>query len=256
MGVLASGLSLAQAGLARSQSPALTDFLEPGTVSDVLSGDSFVLEDGRQVRLAGIEAPRAAQGEASAQPLSQLARINLQELIRGKTVKFVDPAPDRFGRLRAHVLWGREQNWLQGELLGTGMARVRTWNDDQARAEQMLTTEHTARAAKIGLWARAFYAVRDPEAVSAAVGSYQIVEGEVVDASITKKMVYLNFGTDWRRDFTAQADKKTAKLFAKAGINMAGLSGAMIRVRGTIRYRNGPMLWLNHPAQLEVLAGS
>ncbi len=256
MGVLTSGLGLTHAGLARSQSPASIDFLEPGTVADVLSGDSFVLEDGRQVRLAGIEAPRAAQGEASAQPLSQQAKINLQGLLRGKRVSFVNPAPDRFGRLRAHVLWGQEQNWLQGELLETGMARVRTWNDDHARAKQMLATEHAARATKTGIWAKAFYAVRDPEAVSAAVGSYQIVEGEVVDASITKKMIYLNFGTDWRRDFTAQADKKTAKLFARAGINMAGLSGAKVRVRGTIRYRNGPMLWLNHPAQLEMLAGS
>ncbi|VAV90838.1 hypothetical protein MNBD_ALPHA06-667 [hydrothermal vent metagenome] len=234
----------------------LAEFVANGRVLDVLSGDRFVLEDGRKVRLAGIEAPRMAFADAAAQPLFATAKTYLQNLLIGKEVIFSDPAPDRFGRLRAHVLLQDGQIWVQGQMLAQGLARVRTWNDDQKRAGEMLALENTARSQKTGIWARGFYAVRSPDAVRAATGSYQIIAGEVVDASQSKKMIYLNFGSDWRRDFTAQTTKKTAKIFAKSGIVLAGLSGANIRVRGTIKYNNGPMLWLNHPAQLEILENS
>ena len=39
-----------------------------GTVRAVLDGRSFVLTDGREVRLAGIETPEAEQGRAGENP--------------------------------------------------------------------------------------------------------------------------------------------------------------------------------------------
>jgi len=249
----AGGLLLSSNGMAQELDD--VDVLRPGRVTEVFSGDHFALEDGRRVRLAGIEAPRQAVGDTVAQPLSALAKATMEELVQDQQVAFTDPAPDRFGRLRAHVHVGPTQLWLQQAMLVAGLARVRTWDDDQAKAAIMLRLENTTRAAKIGIWDRAFYAVRGTDAISASTGSYQIVEGEVVDAAQSRKMIYLNFGVNWRQDFTAQATKKAAKGFSKAGVELSGLSGAQVRVRGTVRYSNGPVIWLNHPAQLELLEG-
>jgi endonuclease YncB( thermonuclease family) len=251
--VLGGGTGLLLAGPAKAEIATDPDFLAPGQLDRVSSGDSFILTDGRKVRLAGIEAPRLAQSKAAAQPLAALARAQLQDMLGDETLTFSDPAPDRFGRLRAQVHLGQSKQWVQGAMLSQGLARVRTWRDDFAKAAEMLRLEGEARSHKTGIWARAFYAIRDPEVASSAEGSFQLVEGEVVDASVTRKMVYLNFGPDWRRDFTAQADKKTARAFSSAGIELAGLSGARVRVRGTVRYSNGPMIWLNHSSQLEIL---
>lgn len=252
-GLAGLGLSSVLAPTSRAQSNLAADFLAPGTMAEVISGNSFILADGRRVRLAGFDAPRRAIGEAVAQPLSRQSAQVLQQLLQGKKLSFIDLAPDRFGRLRAHVLAGPQLSWVQGEMLANGMGRVRTWADDFAKVGQMLALEEQARRQGAGIWAREFYSVRTPKTITSSRGSFQIVAGEIVDATSLRKMTYLNFGVDWRRDFTAQATKKTTKEFAKSGVNLAGLSGARVRVRGLIKSSNGPVLWLNHPSQLEVL---
>ncbi len=231
----------------------------PGRVAYVYSGDSFTLEDGRRVRLGSIEAPRPARSGVRAQPLSDVARTALQRRILGKTVHFAEAVPDRFSRVRAQVFIHddtvNKDLWVQGNMILRGLARVRTWRDDHARASGLLALEARARSAKRGLWAHAFYAVRTPQSVGAAIGSFQIVEGRVVDAARIRGRVYLNFGADWRKDFTISIAPKDSKSFARAGINLDGLSGALVRARGLIRARNGPILYLDHPQALEVLDG-
>lgn len=245
-GLLLSGRSAAENPERRSAPPDA-----PGQVADIPAGDTLVLSDGRRLKLAGMEAPRPAQGEQAAQPLHGVSRDFLAQLVDGKTISLRHAHFDRFGRIRAHVFVGA--TWVQGAMLTAGMARVRTWPDDQAKAAAMLALESPARKQRRGLWASPFYAVRTPDTVAASIGSFQIVEGVVVDAAQTRKMTYLNFGADWRSDFTAQAQKKTSRLFEKAGINLAGLSGAKVQVRGLIGSYNGPQVWLTHPAQLRVM---
>jgi hypothetical protein len=65
--------------------------------------------------------------------------------------------------------------------------------------------------------------------------------------------IYLNFGNDWRSDFTISIDRKDVRAFAAAGIDLKGLAGKRVRVRGWIEWRNGPMIAATHPEQLELL---
>ncbi|MBL1430866.1 MAG: thermonuclease family protein [Robiginitomaculum sp.] len=253
LGLGATGLTSAFCKPVFAQENLSKNFLQNGKAQHIISGDSFILEDGRRIRLTGMDAPRMAIGDAVAQPLSATAKQLLHDLIAGQELSFVAASPDRFGRVRAHVLIGRDQKWLQGEMLERGMGRVRIWSDDDNRITKMLAIEEQARHQKTGIWARGFYAIRTPQTITSARGSFQIVEGEIVDAASTRKMNYLNFGADWRTDFTAQATKKIARKFSKAGINLSGLSGARVRVRGLIKSSNGPSLWLNHVSQLQIL---
>jgi len=65
--------------------------------------------------------------------------------------------------------------------------------------------------------------------------------------------IYLNFGADYKTDFTIAIAKRNRKRFEKAGLDPLSLEGATVRVRGWIELSNGPMVWLDHPERLEVL---
>lgn len=229
----------------------------PGRARRVFSGNSFVLDDDRHVRLGSIEAPRPAGHGQPAQPMADAARHKLAALVESKMLRFTNPAPDKFGRVRAQVFVpvpGAEKPlWVQGTLVARGLARVRTWRDDHALATPLLALESRARQAGTGLWALPYYAVRSPQNLEPAIGSFQIIEGRVLDAVQRRDWVYLNFGADWHKDFTIAVRAARARAFVKAGIRLNRLSGAMVRARGLLRSYNGPVLYLDHPQALEVL---
>jgi micrococcal nuclease len=236
------------------------DDLEPGgrfVVAAVIDGDTLQLADGQTVRLAGIAAPKPATGaaagdaEAASGALAALAQTRQVELFYGGR------HTDRHGRLLAHVRLiepdGVTGAWLQGELLARGLARVSTTPDSRAVAAEMLALESEARAAKRGLWAAPAYRTRTPEDVASVVDSFQIVEGVVLASGSGGGRLYLNFGTDRARDFTVALDAAARRLFRDAGIDPAGLVGHRIRVRGWVRWFDGPRIDLTHPEQMEVL---
>jgi len=81
--------------------------------------------------------------------------------------------------------------------------------------------------------------------------SLQIVEGVVISTADVRGRIYLNFGSDYKTDFTIAIAKKNVKNFA--ALNPIELTGARLRVRGWVEMINGPMIWLDHPGRLEVL---
>ncbi|PHS27296.1 MAG: nuclease (SNase) [Robiginitomaculum sp.] len=231
--------------------------IPPGRAARIISGQSFTLSDGRTVRLGAIAAPRMAYQDIRGEPLAKASRAALRRLITDHLLSFTDPAPDKFGRLKAQVfaqdLATSPPVWIQSEMIKHGFARVHTWRDDKTHAAALLALEIEARAKRRGLWAEDYYAVRDAQSIGASIGSFQIVQGRIVDAAIVRKRVYLNFGADWRNDFTISIAPKDAKRFERAGINLAGLSGARVRARGLIRSQNGAILYIDHPEALEIL---
>jgi endonuclease YncB( thermonuclease family) len=240
---------VAGAGAGRADPPA------PVPVAGIVDGDTVRLADGRTVRLAGIEAPKPPPGREAgrAWPLAAASRDALDELLRGRAVELRDAAaqPDRHGRSVAHLLRD-DAVWVEGELLRRGAARVRTTPEDRARAHEMLALEDEARRAGRGLWRSPAFAVRDAASVGRGEG-FQIVEGRVVEAAAVKGDVYLNFGPDWRTDFTVQIPRRVLRLFREAGLDPAGWSGKRVRVRGWVQSKNGPLIEATHPEQIELL---
>ena len=110
-----------------------------------------------------------------------------------------------------------------------------------------------ARAARRGLWSDRYYRVRNPSETWSDLDSFQIVEGRVVAADEVKGVGYLNFGPDWRTDFTFSLDRAALRLFRKAGVDIQSLAGRRVRGRGWLRPRNGPLIELTHPEQIELL---
>ena len=233
---------------------------EPLRVTAVLDGDTLELEDGRRVRLAGIEAakpPRsAAPADGRVWPLAEAATRALSDLALGRRVVVHGPAPvDRHGRLLAHLV--REDGlWLQSAMLVRGLARVHTRPDARAYAAELLAGEDAARNAGRGMWRSRVYAVRDagdPEELARDRDGFQLAEGVVLAVSKTGGEAWLDFGADWRSDLTVHIGRAAMREVSRAGIDPLSFEGRRVRVRGWITLRNGPMIEITHPEQIETL---
>lgn len=107
------------------------------------------------------------------------------------------------------------------------------------------------------MWTQPYYAIRNADKVAtllARAGSYELVEGRVLNADLVGSRIYLNFGRYWKEDFTVVIDKQALKLFAAVNLDPLKLQGALVRVRGWIEVHDGPRIDVTHPEQIEILA--
>ncbi|WP_138379046.1 thermonuclease family protein [Luteithermobacter gelatinilyticus] len=243
--------------------PAPPDFLEAlekaerRRVSHVIDGDTLVLQDGREVRLVGLQAPKLPLGRKGFRewPFAREARETLEMLTRGAfvTLYYGGRKVDRYGRILAHLV--RDDGlWVQGDMLSRGMARVYSFPDNRALVAEMLTRERAARAARRGIWRLTYYAVKDHLEAGRFLNSFQIVEGRVREVARRRSITYLNFGADWRQDFTVVIRGRARRLFEKTGLDLDNLKNKKIRIRGWLKYYNGPMIEATHPEQIEILS--
>jgi len=253
-------LALALAGSVLALGAPLPAGLSDGgsaLVVEIVDGDTLVLDDGRQVRLVGIQAPKLPLGRAGFKtwPLAPEAKRALSALTLGRsvTLAYGGRRIDRHDRALAH-LFDTQGGWIQGRLLSQGMARVYSFADNRALVAEMLGLESAARVARHGIWADPFYAVRTPEQAAHRIGGFEVVEGRVRDVAVVRGRVYLNFGGDWREDFTVTLAPKVRRKFEAEKIQPDSYRGRIVRVRGWLKSFNGPMIEVTHPEQIEVIA--
>lgn len=246
--------------------PAAAETVHTGKVTEIVDGDTlFVtpgLEDSGEIRLVGIQAPKLPLGRKhfKIRPLANEAKQALADMTLGKSLglSFGGARRDRYGRWLAHlhVIEGAAPGlWVQGEMLRIGMARVYSFPDNRALVKDMLALERDARANGRGIWSNPFYHILNPnvDVLSQKLGTFQLIEGRVLDAAKVKGTVYLNFGADWRTDFTISIPREALKLFEVDGVDPLSLIGESVRVRGWLIKRNGPMIRATHPEQIELL---
>ncbi|MGN6516854.1 MAG: thermonuclease family protein, partial [Rhizomicrobium sp.] len=122
----------------------------------------LVATDGRAVKLEGVRLPGGATDHAPAafagQALSELSRLATGHLV---TAAAQPPKEDRYGRLRAQAFeTDGAPNWIQTDLLESGLARVSISPDRQECVKELYAAEADARARRTGIWASPAYAVR------------------------------------------------------------------------------------------------
>jgi endonuclease YncB( thermonuclease family) len=236
-----------------------------GTVVEINDGETLILDDGRAVRLVGVLSPKRARGG----PMSD-ARTDKQkadhDLTLGKKIaqQLGERKRDRYGRLLAQVRLADEAGtWVQGKLVSDGLARVISSPDNRLCVPELLALEDEARKAQTGLWQTGFFAIRHADAedlLFRLVEGYEIVEGQVNNVTEIRGRTYINFGQNWRRDFTAFVPAESNRLFGGAGAGqdaaafaLTDLGGRRIRVRGWMKNFNGPSITVTHPEQIEIL---
>ncbi len=231
---------------------------ETGRVSRVIDGATLILDGGLVVRLAGIAAPEPPGGTTSAAwPQASKASEALEALALGKmvTLAYPDAGRDRYGRAVAFATVEDSATPLAEALLAEGRARVMPAEEPALCLAPLFATEREAREKQLGLWSDPYYAIRaaqDP-ALAERADAYDLVQGRVLSVGIRGPIAYLDFGRDWRTDFTAVIAGPAAKALAAEGLSPAALKGRHVRLRGWIERRDGPSLRVTHPTQLELL---
>jgi endonuclease YncB( thermonuclease family) len=261
---LFAGLVGACAGCAVAAEEPACPGLEPGptrSVTRVVDGETVGLDDGSELRLIGALAPRAADVGAApgTWPAEAAAVAELAALMLGRSValRFGGERSDRFGRLQAQAYLpeGDALRWVQGHLLGQGLARAYTQAGNRACAAALLAAEAIARRERRGLWADAAYRPRRAERaheLTRLAGTFQVVEGRVVRVKQVRGVVYLNFAGAWRRAVTASLRARDLAALG-GGADPKALEGRRIRVRGWIAGRRGPAIDLSTAGLIELV---
>jgi endonuclease YncB( thermonuclease family) len=239
--------------------------LAPGpahSVTDVSDGETVTLDNGRELRLIGALAPRAIDvgAEPGAWPAEIAATAELRALLVGKSIElgFGGERGDRYGRLQAHafIREGDGRRWVQGHLLEQGLARAYVVPGNRACEEPLLAAERVAREARRGLWADAAYAIKAasrPAELARYRSTFQVVEGTIAGAAQVRGAIYLNFGTDWRRSFSASLRRNDRSLLGAYAGDPKAMAGKQVRVRGWLEPRAAPAIDLSKGGSIELI---
>jgi micrococcal nuclease len=210
------------------------------------------------IRLAGIQAPERPLSLKTGETWipGEAARNRLSQAAAGVAVTLAEAGdgPDRYGRSHAYVFLPGGQSLAETQIK-SGYARARWFPGENGCFSMFLQAEDQARRAKHGLWAAGGYAVQkaDDPSLGARNGLYDVVEGRVVSVGHGSRMIFIDFGHDYRRDFTVMVAPAVGEALAAAGKPADDLVRQRVRVRGVIEESNGPAIRLNDPAEIELL---
>ena len=246
-----------------SQPECAVPYAFSATVTRVIDAETVELDSGQVVRLIGSLAPRAPLTVATEDdwPQEKAAEAALRSLVLGQAVDIhaeAGAAKDRYGRLLANVYVKEDGGriWVQGKLVSDGHARAYGLPRNFPCLSSLVKREREARYLERGLWKLSVYRVREASKtidLRRLRSTYQVVEGVVANVARVRGATYLNFGVDWRTDFTVTVPSAAVATEFSSRETLTALEGKRIRVRGWIEQRNGPQIEVTHPDAIEIL---
>lgn len=232
---------------------------KPARIARVIDGETARLADGSELRLAAILAPKAlpprtgqtSRPDPGIERLNIAARDALTRLIDGQevTLHFAGtPRRDRHGRHVAHVT-GPGGAWAQAALVAQGLARVHTTAKFPTGANVLLNLESEARQQRLGLWRHDAFHIRSPRELGRWIETFQIVEGMAALVDSARAAGRLAVDGDNARLALNLSTRARNELRT-----LGNLNDTPLRVRGWVRWQNGPVIDVTHAAQIEPLA--
>jgi micrococcal nuclease len=179
------------------------------------------------------------------------------ELADGKEFTFSNrnQNPGRHGSFYTTPIRIGTKKSLQEMLLENGLALV-YFLDSPTNSTLLFAAEERARKLKLGIWKDGNLKTDNTALTNGykqSLGKFIIVSGIVNNTYISKKNTYINFGKDWKTDFTVQLENKILKRFPE--FSAEKLKGKKISVRGWLEDYNGPFMKIYHPVNIQIISG-
>lgn len=184
------------------------------------------------------------------------ATLHMKDFTDTAVTAETDNSPDRWGRYRARLTIVEKNNDLAEDLVRNGLAIVDSGEASHLCRASLLAVEQQARSAKVGLWSNTKFApiaAAQTDELLRRIGRFTLVEGRVRSVGERGNRTYLNFGRDWKTDFTVTISKQVWADMQQSGIGADRLKGSTIRLRGVIREWNGPSLDVLASETVEVI---
>ncbi len=124
---------------------------ETATVTQVIDGDTIIIDTGQRVRYIGIDTPEVyPQAEAYGMEAWQANR----ELVEDKKVRLEQDVSntDKYGRLLRYVYV--DDTLVNAELVRLGLAEAKAYPPDTKYQDLLEQLEKEARQAGRGMWAK------------------------------------------------------------------------------------------------------
>jgi endonuclease YncB( thermonuclease family) len=126
----------------------------PTTITEVLSGDTVVTNEGVRLHLEGIEAPEMPRGQLEGQPFGEEARNMLLQLMEGQTVSVYVVYRDGQGLVYA-VIEAPAGN--VAEILAANGLAYPTYNSDRFSRREIDRCVASAQEQHLGVWSLEHY---------------------------------------------------------------------------------------------------
>lgn len=232
--------------------PCLADRIDERVrVSFVQDGDTLMLQDGRRLRLVGINTPELGKRDSGPQPGAIAARDRLRQLVfvnrQQLQLRFDQERQDRYGRLLAHAFFADGGNVVEQLLSeGAGTQLVVPPNTWQANCYEQAV--RAARRQGRGIWSMPEYQPTPAERLTLRSEGFHIIRGRVSHVSDSVSATWVNL----TGNAALRIDRADLEQFR--GLDFTALPGREIEAQGWIQVRNGqPRMTLRHPAALEIV---
>lgn len=232
------------------------------TITKIIDHQTLRLKNNQIIRLSGIHVPaiKAPKSEFLTIPRqTNFKRIQkfLQQIALGQEV-FYDKTglTNRYGYLRTPLFLKTQNKSLQYLLIKNGFALFYSLQSKNPCLLLWRSAEQEAKAALIGMWKYPNTIIKEAKPVKKLnwhTQKFQLISGRVHAIGRSRKLIYLNFDKNWRKDFTITIEKKKLTTFEKSGLDIHQLAGKRIQVRGWLEWHNGPTMSLEQSDNLEIL---
>ena len=218
----------------------------------VYDGDTVKLNDGRRLRLIGINTPELGREDQPTQPLADAARSALQRLLethnRILLLQYGTQDHDHYGRLLAHAFLEDGDN-IAVYMLQQGFATTLVVPPNSWGADCYQRVENEARLDRRGLWALPDYQPQAALSLPLSTRGFRIVHGQISEIRTTRDTVWV----DMDGPLVLQVSRKDLVNFD----SLENLVGQQVEVRGWVKQdRDGLRMKIQHPAAVVAITGA
>lgn len=217
-------------------------------VKTVYDGDTVQLQDGRKVRLLGINTPEIAHRGNAAEVGGDAAKAWLENFLHGKKVRLQMDAEkqDKYGRVLTY-LFTEDGVHVNAEVVKQGLAAVTIHPPNLLYVEPLLAAERQAEGARLGIWSAPDYAVQPVEALHRDnYRGWRRLSGRVASVRRSGKYAYLQFSAA----FSARIAQEELPLFG----DLDAYNGKEVELRGWLSRREDRYVMpLRHPSAIKLI---
>ena len=227
-----------------------TLFSETVTIKSIIDGDTILLEDGRFVRLVGINTPELNKKSPPAEPYAQEAKDALSTLLQDvKQIGLIHGKDkhDHYQRLLAHAFLLDGTN-IQTELLKKGMAQHILIPPNNAMYECYRQAERQSQSKKAGLWSHPYFRVMNADELTLRHIGFFRVTGRIKEIKKRKDNYWLVIN----ERFSFRIDSDSLKHFKRN--RPETLRTHTVQASGWIfPYKAGLNMRIQHPLNMKIL---
>lgn len=219
-------------------------------VQHVIDGDTIVMDDGRKLRLIGIDTPELGRDDRPAQPFAVEAKAFLVSLLQahpgGLHVIYGRERQDNYQRRLGHLFLEDGEN-IQALILAAGLATPLTIPPNLRFLECYRSSTKKAAGSRSGIWSlKQFQPLRVQDLTGSERG-YRVVTGTVSRIGDSSSSVWVNMGGS----FALRILKSDLKYFTDLDIHK--LKGNTVEARGMVYRRNNQLrIRIRHPVEIRL----